>query len=1155
MSADYDVEMATDGDDSFWYNVSVWDNRFGNENNLCRNRSGDVAVVYMRWQVNVPKDATINSANFSIYVWSENDQSHTVRRIIEANVSPDMESRGDFEFPNITLTNEVGFTADTASQYELINITDMMQDQVDLSGWASGQYFGVGIVGSQTAPTEFRDREANDYNAYLNISYTEGAGEDPIEDPPEQDYDYTIQEFVAADSDDTTWKLTLPSTWSDNDSLTEVVTTNSSGSFYRYGLMRFQLDIPAGCTVNYATVSMYLINNGNESVTIQRIDEVNVGDLEADTSKPDSTSLHSGSFFGGPATGWVTSGNIAEMIQDAIDTDGWATNNYFGVEMSISSPESSSSVGWNDYQLGSNPAYLNVTYTNTTVGWLSGWQYRKKYVSDQMNGGDVNRTIPVFLYEGTGSDGGYIGRLNDNANNDFSDVRFTSDNGTLLIKYYHNQTVTGTSEDHFMEDGVGFPWGATNTPAAYYDSDTDRTYVAFQGDLAPAGDDLDPHICYYDHQTASWSGIYWIAENPLNEWQGGDSHGAPSLWIDNNGYIHVLFGAHASQVIQHVVSDNPNDITSFSAATDPTTGTWEPTYPAVHYDSTNDVVHLFYRGSTGGRYLVYQNSTDNGDTWNSEQAIVYMGTTQGMHNRPYHGFNAFSDNEIIHIAFQNHSMWPSAGSGGDRDMFYIQFNVTNGRVYNITGSDFGTQASPTEIQDARFYEYPLENGTRSGYPDVFLDDDGNPWIFYYVGDTQLEYNNDYTELQGNPSDFTLRYSYWNSTSSAWQSANITAATSHEGSGPCAAALVWTDSNITIWSNTDKTTNLVHRWTWDGSSWTHQGSISVTASYLVSNPIVPTNYADGNRTEFQVAFNEFEGANPPFEKCMGWAWGSGGLLSRTEQDLAKFNVMIVGNFTTSAQTIYVYYGRSDATSKSGTFSLSGPPDPSPLWWGPQTENVDYFDFVDQVSNEDGVADIGTHSNFANQQAGPDAVYDTLSEVDVSTGGYYETDYFDGWASNIDGIADIGTDSSQSNAQAGPDSSYMNVQEGNEGGGTTTTEYIAEAFTDVGGDFGSESNAYDGDWGTYATDTIFSNADDYPSAYASGFDSGASGSGTITQVDIVIRMSFSSSSASDSWGITLDVSASTNNELRAHDDQPYSLNNLTFTDVTEPNGGGW
>jgi hypothetical protein len=39
------------------------------------------------------------------------------------------------------------------------------------------------------------------------------------------------------------------------------------------------------------------------------------------------------------------------------------------------------------------------------------------------------------------------------------------------------------------------------------------------------------------------------------------------------------------------------------------------------------------------------------------------------------------------------------------------------------------------------------------------------------------------------------------------------------------------------------------------------------------------------------------------------------------------------------------------------------------------------FVDQQSNVDGVADIGTHSNFTAEQYGPDGIYDTLTEADT------------------------------------------------------------------------------------------------------------------------------------------------------------------------------
>ena len=122
---------------------------------------------------------------------------------------------------------------------------------------------------------------------------------------------------------------------------------------------------------------------------------------------------------------------------------------------------------------------------------------------------------------------------------------------------------------------------------------------------------------------------------------------------------------------------------------------------------------------------------------------------------------------------------------------------------------------------------------------------------------------------------------------------------------------------------------------------------------------------------------------------------------------------------------------------------------------------------------------------------------------------------------------------------------------------TTEYIATAFTDSSIHWNDEANAYDGDWGTAAYYDIgkFSTADAFPSAYASGFDSGASGSGTITQVDIVVRHAITGLDSSDQWAISLDVGAAQGTDLQALTTANYALNNQTFTDVTEPNGGGW
>jgi len=118
-----------------------------------------------------------------------------------------------------------------------------------------------------------------------------------------------------------------------------------------------------------------------------------------------------------------------------------------------------------------------------------------------------------------------------------------------------------------------------------------------------------------------------------------------------------------------------------------------------------------------------------------------------------------------------------------------------------------------------------------------------------------------------------------------------------------------------------------------------------------------------------------------------------------------------------------------------------------------------------------------------------------------------------------------------------------------------EYISEAFSDTTGKWINGANIYDGDWGTYGYYASFVTADEYPCGYAYNFDSAASGSGSIAQVDIIVRQEITGLDASDQWGISLDVGASTGTYLQAMNTANYALNNLTFTDVTEPNGGGW
>jgi hypothetical protein len=87
-----------------------------------------------------------------------------------------------------------------------------------------------------------------------------------------------------------------------------------------------------------------------------------------------------------------------------------------------------------------------------------------------------------------------------------------------------------------------------------------------------------------------------------------------------------------------------------------------------------------------------------------------------------------------------------------------------------------------------------------------------------------------------------------------------------------------------------------------------------------------------------------------------------------------------------------------------------------------------DYVDNnVSNVDSVSNVGTFSDFAAQQNGPDAIMDTLSEEMVIISTIY--DYIDTNTSDVDSITGRGTHTNFTAQKVGPDSVFDTLTEEN------------------------------------------------------------------------------------------------------------------------------
>lgn len=109
------------------------------------------------------------------------------------------------------------------------------------------------------------------------------------------------------------------------------------------------------------------------------------------------------------------------------------------------------------------------------------------------------------------------------------------------------------------------------------------TYIAYQG---PA---YDPYIAAYDEATGQWDGPYRAGTNPLIL----DTHGAPSLFADASGRLHMIYGGH-NKTLSHARATVAGRIDAWEDLPYvDTTGT----YPQTVEDGQGRLL-LFYRTSS-----------------------------------------------------------------------------------------------------------------------------------------------------------------------------------------------------------------------------------------------------------------------------------------------------------------------------------------------------------------------------------------------------------------------------------------------------------------------------------------------------------------------------------------------------------------------------
>lgn len=224
--------------------------------------------------------------------------------------------------------------------------------------------------------------------------------------------------------------------------------------------------------------------------------------------------------------------------------------------------------------------------------------------------------------------------------------------GTCLLTGSLVASAAAVREDFFIKDA---PKNAVmgmivNQPQAVRVGDV--TYVAHQG----IG--LDPYVSSYDHISGTWTGPYRAGDNPNTQ----DTHGAPTIFVDRGGYIHVFYGPHHQPLLQSI-SRYPNRIDKWVAGE--TLGS-TTTYPQL-VRTEEGTGTLFYRRKSPGAWVVRsQTATTTG--WTAEKDI-FLG------DYPIGEYPAFREgpNNTIHVAWMNVNWYEYyAGTWGRHNVYYMK---------------------------------------------------------------------------------------------------------------------------------------------------------------------------------------------------------------------------------------------------------------------------------------------------------------------------------------------------------------------------------------------------------------------------------------------------------------------------------------------------
>ena len=357
----------------------------------------------------------------------------------------------------------------------------------------------------------------------------------------------------------------------------------------------------------------------------------------------------------------------------------------------------------NSSNVGSNFNWSNngsdIRFTNSTDDLLNFWiEYWNSSSQEAVLWVNVtylenNTNTTIYMYYGNPS---ASSESNGSAVFEFFDDFIEGDTATTLQKIYSCEN--GAYGDN--EDGKPAALGPNPIVAIYVPSQ-EKVYITYQG---PG---YDPYIFYYDVANDTISDTVKIGDNPTADSRYGDAHASPTLWLDSNGYIHVLYGGHGT-AIKHSKSTNPYNISNWTLLSDFAS---EGTYPYVVANGSN--VYVFYRHDN---VRWYKKSTDGGNTFGSDIQWI---NTSGVY------YKYIRNGDKVHFI-----MWYTGTGEEGKQLRYFYFDLNTETFHKVNGTQLSVPFAFTDADLAWTSPTPVAEAASIG-----ADDAGNIYIIGYARQT------------------------------------------------------------------------------------------------------------------------------------------------------------------------------------------------------------------------------------------------------------------------------------------------------------------------------------------------------------------------------------------------------------------------------------